>query len=55
MKAYGVKRKDQGCCPGHDKYPCETYKMTSRKARKKRLKPAKAKERRANKRIEEQT
>lgn len=21
MKTYGVKRRDRGCCPGHDKYP----------------------------------
>lgn len=21
MRAYGVKRKDFGCCPGHDKCP----------------------------------
>ncbi len=26
MKAYGVRRKDFGCCPGHDKFPKETYK-----------------------------
>lgn len=25
MKPYGVKRKDAGCCPGHDKYPTECY------------------------------
>lgn len=25
MKPYGVKRKDQGCCPGHDKFPYESY------------------------------
>jgi hypothetical protein len=25
MKAYGVKRKDRGCCPGHDKFPNDTY------------------------------
>jgi hypothetical protein len=25
MKAYGVKRRDRGCCPGHDKFPRETY------------------------------
>jgi len=26
MKAYGVNHKyDQCCCPGHDKYPCDTY------------------------------
>ncbi len=41
MKPYGVKRKDQGCCPGHDKFPQEAYKMTSRKSRKARLRPAK--------------
>lgn len=26
MKAYGVKRKDFGCCPGHDKFPKQSYK-----------------------------
>ncbi len=26
MKPYGVKRKDRGCCPGHDKFPSETYR-----------------------------
>lgn len=25
MKPYGVDRKDRGCCPGHDKFPNETY------------------------------
>lgn len=25
MKAYGVTRKDHGCCPGHDKYPKDRY------------------------------
>ena len=25
MRAYGVKRKDAGCCPGHDKYPKDRY------------------------------
>lgn len=25
MKAYGVDRKDRWCCPGHDKFPAETY------------------------------
>lgn len=25
MKAYGVGRKDVGCCPGHDKYSPESY------------------------------
>ena len=26
MRAYGVKPKDHGCCPGHDKFPTETYR-----------------------------
>ncbi|MBF0308583.1 MAG: hypothetical protein HQL56_03540 [Magnetococcales bacterium] len=21
MRPYGIKRKDFGCCPGHDKFP----------------------------------
>lgn len=25
MQAYGVKRKDAGCCGGHDKYPKRRY------------------------------
>ena len=25
MKPYGSRRGDCGCCPGHDKYPSETY------------------------------
>jgi hypothetical protein len=25
MRTYGVDRKDRGCCPGHDKFPCEAY------------------------------
>ena len=25
MKAYGVDRQDRGCCPGHDKFPCDSY------------------------------
>jgi hypothetical protein len=40
MRAYGVKRKDAGCCPGHDKFTSE-YTCTSRAARKRRLRPAK--------------
>lgn len=26
MKKRGIKRKDFGCCPGHDKFPRESYK-----------------------------
>ena len=34
MKPYGVKRKDHGCCPGHDKFPLDTYRnCKSKKAR----------------------
>jgi hypothetical protein len=34
MKAYGVKRKDFGCCPGHDKFPPTSYNSSrSKKAR----------------------
>jgi hypothetical protein len=29
MKAYGKKRKDGGCCPGHDKYPRDRYNTTT--------------------------
>jgi hypothetical protein len=32
MKPYGVKRKDRGCCPGHDKFPRDTYR--NRKSKK---------------------
>ncbi len=32
MKAYGVDRKDRGCCPGHDKFPCDSY--NSRRSKK---------------------
>jgi hypothetical protein len=34
MRAYGVKRLDRGCCPGHDKFPSETYRSRrSKRAR----------------------
>ena len=26
MRAYGVDTKDQGCCPGHDKFPTDCYR-----------------------------
>jgi len=32
MRAYGVKRKDHGCCPGHDKYPADSYNNRRSKA-----------------------
>ncbi len=34
MKAYGVKKRDAGCCPGHDKYPRDRYKITRTGGRK---------------------
>lgn len=34
MKPYGQKRQDHGCCPGHDKFPGDTYATkTSKHAR----------------------
>jgi len=50
MKAYGVKRKDAGCCPGHDKYPQDSYGCTRRAARRARLRPAKRRARAAARR-----
>jgi hypothetical protein len=41
MKAYGVKRKDAGCCPGHDRYPSIFYVCTRTSARRARLRGAK--------------
>lgn len=29
MKPEGIKRKDQGCCPEHDKFPSEAYNNRS--------------------------
>ncbi|MBF0097167.1 MAG: hypothetical protein HQM04_10650 [Magnetococcales bacterium] len=39
MKAYGVKRKDCGCCPGHDKFSRDTY--NSRRSKKAQTKATK--------------
>ena len=41
MKAYGVKRKDAGCCPGHDKYPATRYRITTTTAHRARVRHAK--------------
>ena len=36
MQPYGIKKADSGCCPGHDKFPRETYgTRTSLKAKRK--------------------
>lgn len=33
MKPYGVDKGDSGCCPGHDKFPSESYNSSrSRRA-----------------------
>lgn len=37
MKAYGILRKDYGCCPGHDKFPKESYNGPSSKRKRRRL------------------
>jgi hypothetical protein len=29
MKAYGIKKKDWGCCPGHDKFSDQKYNTRS--------------------------
>ncbi|MBF0273446.1 MAG: hypothetical protein HQL98_15460, partial [Magnetococcales bacterium] len=31
MKPYGVRRKDHGCCPGHDKFSPDTYNSSRSK------------------------
>lgn len=36
MKPEGIKRKDQGCCPGHDKFPSEAYTNRSSQKAKRR-------------------
>ena len=45
MKAYGVKRQDYGCCPGHDKYPSDRYNCTSADQRKRAQKSRKTRAR----------
>ena len=53
MKAYGVKKKDCGCCGGHDKYPpsCLRYNSQKRRAeaRKRKDRPRKKSARQDNK------
>jgi hypothetical protein len=50
MKPYGVKKQDAGCCPGHDEYPNEHYRITSTKNKKRSQKPRKTRERMSIKR-----
>lgn len=50
MKPYGIKKKDRGCCPGHDKFPNETYNThSSQKAKRRDTKYAHGRERINNK------
>lgn len=45
MKPYGVEREDRGCCPGHDKYPKESYR--NRRSKRKQTEATKTAHRRA--------
>ena len=45
MKAYGTKRKDRGCCPGHDKYPPDRYNTTTADQRRRAQKSRKTRAR----------
>lgn len=47
MKAYGIRKKDNNCCPGHAKYGVRglTAKGVKRPRKKSKDKPRKAKER----------
>ena len=55
MKAYGVKKRDSGCCGGHDKFvpPCLRYNSQKRRAeaRKRKDRPRKKRERQLGKKI----
>ncbi len=50
MKAYGVKRQEKGCCPGHDKFD-GAYKNTPRGKVKKIKQKAKKRARQTNKKL----
>ena len=55
MKAYGIRKKDWGCCPGHDKFSNQKYNTnTSQKAHSRDTKYAHRRER-LNVRIKLQT
>ena len=48
MKAYGVKKKDSGCCPGHNKFSDHSYNnQRSVRAKSKDTKYAHSRERSA--------
>lgn len=49
MKPYGKKKGDDGCCPGHDKFPRETYSnRRSKRAQTRDTKIMHRRERRVN-------
>lgn len=56
MKAYGVKKKDAGCCGGHDKYPPPSLRYAKKKRnahiRKRKDRPRKKSARQQNKKID---
>lgn len=52
MKPYGVDRKDAGCCPGHDKYPRETY--SNRKSQKAQTRDTRQAHQRERARVKQQ-
>jgi len=46
MRPYGIDRQDRGCCPGHDKFPDETYSNNrSKRAKRRATKIAHSRER----------
>lgn len=46
MKPYGVKRKDAGCCPGHDKFSSDRYNNDRGEKRRREQRPRKKRARR---------
>lgn len=54
MKTYGVRKKDDNCCPGHAKYGVKglTAKGVKRPRKKSKDKPRKAKERQKSNKID---
>ncbi|MBF0462980.1 MAG: hypothetical protein HQL87_16545 [Magnetococcales bacterium] len=41
MRPYGIKRKDFGCCPGHDKFPVDPHINPTRDSHRKHAKETK--------------
>lgn len=53
MKAYGVRKKDSGCCGGHDKHPPTNLRYNYQKGNvfKRKDRPRKKRQRQLNKLI----